>query len=127
MQLNLFDLLTDENIDPILIDYLREKGFDVLDVKEQGWAGRKDEDLLFIANEQRRVVVTHDSDFGTLVFRQGVAFTGILYLRPGHFEATPHVQSINAVLEQNFDVDVPFILIAENVGTTVRIRLRRFS
>lgn len=123
MQLHEFGLLTDENIDPALVRFFRENG---LDVKEQKWEGRKDKELLLpIAHEQNRVIITHDSDFGMLVFTQGVPFTEILYLRPGHFDATPHIQSITPVLAQNLDVAPPFILIAENGGKAVKIRLRR--
>lgn len=77
MQLNEFALLTDENIDPVVVDYLRKTGFDVLDVKEQGWSGRKDDELLTTATTQNRVIVTHDSDFGTLVFRMNTPPIGL--------------------------------------------------
>jgi len=40
-----FSILTDENIHPEVVAYLRTKGFDVLDVKEEGWQGKKDSDL----------------------------------------------------------------------------------
>ncbi len=125
MQLNEFSLLTDENIDPVVLDYLRKTGFDVLDVKEQGGSGRKDDKLLTIATTQNRVVVTHNSDFGTLVFRMNSPFVGIIYLRPGHFDATPHVQSLSTVLAQHFEVEPPFIIIAENAVQKIRIRLRQ--
>jgi predicted nuclease of predicted toxin-antitoxin system len=124
MMLRDFGLLTDENIDPLTVQFLRELGFDVLDVNEQGWAGHKDSDLLYIAHQQGRVVITHDSDFGTLVFTQGQPFTGILYLRPGHFDAEPHRQSIEAVLASQLIVSAPFILIAEHTRTKIKIRLR---
>lgn len=41
MRLEEFPWLTDENIHPEVVAYLRSRGFDVLDVKEQGWQGRK--------------------------------------------------------------------------------------
>lgn len=125
MQLHDFGLLTDENIDPLIVQFLRNNGFDVVDVKEQNWEGRKDRELLPIAHQQGRVVVAHDSDFGTLVFTQGMPFTGILYLRPGHFDATPHLQSIEAVLRSNIELTPPFIVIAENTGKAVKLRLRQ--
>lgn len=42
--MNLTDLLllTDENIDLSVVDFLRQKGFDVWDVKEMNWRGRLD-------------------------------------------------------------------------------------
>lgn len=124
MTLRNFGLLTDENIDPLIVQFLREAGFDVLDVNEQGWAGRKDSDLLPLAYQQGRVVVTRDSDFGTLVFTQGQPFTGILYLRPGHFDAEPHRQSLRAILASELQVIAPFILIAEHTAAKIKIRIR---
>ena len=125
MTLSDHKLLTDENIDPLVVNFLREHGFDVSDVKENGWFGKKDVDLMPLAYQQQRVIVTHDSDFGTIIFTKGEPFVGVLYLRPGHFDATPHIQSITAVLNSNLDVQMPFILIAENTGTAIKIRLRQ--
>jgi len=53
MKISDFSLLTDENLHPEVITYLRNKGFDVLDVKEQEWHGKKDSDILAISYEQR--------------------------------------------------------------------------
>jgi predicted nuclease of predicted toxin-antitoxin system len=58
--------LTDENIHLDVVAHLRGRGFDVLDVREAGWYGRSDEELLEEAHGQGRVVLTHDADFGTL-------------------------------------------------------------
>jgi len=35
-----FPLLTDENIDPVVVSWLRRTGFDVLDACEEGLRGR---------------------------------------------------------------------------------------
>lgn len=37
-----YRLLTDENIHPEVVKYLRFKGFDVFDTKEEGLRGKKD-------------------------------------------------------------------------------------
>lgn len=58
--------LTDENIHPEVLAYLRSRGLDVLDVKEQRWHGRSDEDLIDEAYRSGRITLTHDGDFGTL-------------------------------------------------------------
>ena len=127
MTLRDYKLLTDENIDPIITAFLRAEEFDVLDVKEMGWFGRTDLELMPVAFQENRVIITHDSDFGTAVFTQQEPVIGIFYLRPGHFEATPHLQSISAVLNSNLILPDSFILIAENTGPSVKIRLRQLS
>ena len=62
MKLINYTFLTDENINPIIVQSLRERGCDVFDVKEQGLQGNTDTFLLSLATEQNRVVLTHDSD-----------------------------------------------------------------
>lgn len=124
MRLSEYKLFTDENIDPIIVEFLRGHGFDVSDIKENGWFGRKDVDLMPIAYQEQRVIVTHDSDFGTIIFTRGEPFIGVIYLRPGHFNAEPHIQSLNVLLDSDLVLSSPFILIAENNGQAVKIRLR---
>lgn len=117
--------LTDENIDQEVVEFLREQGFDVVDVKEAGWFGWMDSDLLDYASNEKRVMISQDSDFGTLVFRDQKPFYGILYLRPGHASPSVHIDSLRAVLEANLDFATSFLLVAENTGQMVRLRLRQ--
>jgi hypothetical protein len=35
-------IITYENISPKVVSFLRQKGIDVLDVKEEGWHGKED-------------------------------------------------------------------------------------
>ncbi len=58
--------LTDENISPKVVFFLRNYGLDVLDAKEQGWQGKSDDELLEIAYQEKCCVLTHDADFGAL-------------------------------------------------------------
>ena len=44
-------------------------------------ARMKDENILAIAREEERVVVTSDKDFGELVFRERLPHKGVLLLR----------------------------------------------
>jgi len=73
-------LLADENIPPDLVQWLRGQGCDVLSVREER-RGAEDMDVLRWAREEGRVLLTSDRDFGALVFRQGMALDGILFLR----------------------------------------------
>jgi predicted nuclease of predicted toxin-antitoxin system len=42
-------------------------GFDVKSVKEEGWDGKDDAELLQIAHAKDRVILTLDKDFGNLL------------------------------------------------------------
>ncbi len=45
------NLLADENVSPRVVTFLREKGCDVIDVKEKGWYGADDKFLMAIGLE----------------------------------------------------------------------------
>ncbi len=119
--------LTDENIDFEVVEWLRSQGFDVFDIKEAGLFRTKDSDILDWGLSQKRIVVSQDSDFGTLIFRDLCPFFGVIYLRPGHVEPRIHVQTMATVLSSALDFEPPFICVAENDGEGgVKIRLRKF-
>lgn len=121
-------LLTDENIDPAVLSFLRQEGFDVADIKEMGWQGRKDIEILVEAHKQQRVVVTQDDDFGKLVFSVKIPFTGIIYLRPGHFFPERTIKAFKTVfLQEVLDYIPPFILVVDDKSTHIKIRLRNLS
>lgn len=124
MKLSDFKLLADENIDPELIDYLRNQGFDIKGVKEVGLVAAKDPDWLDLASKEDRVIVTQDSDFGKIVFTQTTNFTGIIFLRLGSLFVNFHIQTIQAILSADPNLSPPFILTAKNVREGVRIKIR---
>lgn len=55
--------LADENIAPTVVFALRNAGHDVIDVKEQGWYGKPDKDLIAYTLREKRIIITHDKDF----------------------------------------------------------------
>lgn len=120
-----FALLADENIHPAVVDYLRQQGYDVQSVAEEGLKGQSDVALLRYAHKLQRAVLTHDSDFGTLAVLQGEPFTGIIYLRPGHIKAEFTIKTLQALANRSPDVKTPFIVVAEQTKRAVRIRVRQ--
>ena len=120
MKLQDVKILTDENISPKVVSFLRNVGFDVLDVKEQHWYGQNDEVLLDIAYRDHRFVLTHDSDFGTLAVNKGTPYYGILYLRLKNLKSTNVIRVCDHVLRKDLDVSSGTILVIEE--TRIRIR-----
>lgn len=125
MKLSQISLLTDENIDPFLVAYLRSKDFDVMDVVESNLAGSADDIILEIAYQNNRVVVTHDRDFGSLAIAGGKAYFGIIYLRPGQIDVTDSIQSCSALISSDIEVIAPFIIVVHNGLAGIRIRYRQ--
>jgi predicted nuclease of predicted toxin-antitoxin system len=72
--------LADQDVYANTIGFLRALGHDVVRVSELGLAQAADAELLRVAGDERRILVTRDRDFGGLVFVQGRS-TGVVYLR----------------------------------------------
>lgn len=128
MKIQDFKILADENLHKVIVAWLREQHFDVKFVREESdLIGSKDKDLIPIAFEEGRIIITQDNDFGQIIFTNQVDFIGVIYLRPGHFPGNKHIQTLQSILDQDLDFFPRFILTAENKNNAVRIRLRQLD
>jgi predicted nuclease of predicted toxin-antitoxin system len=73
-------LLVDENVHADIVRWFRSLGHDVLYICESS-PGDQDNELLALAREQNRVLITDDLDFGDLIFRQRLNSTGVVLIR----------------------------------------------
>lgn len=77
------DLLADESVERQIVEALRGAGHDVVSIAESG-PGMPDDEVLALSTRNRAVLVTLDTDFGELVYRQRLASHGVLLVRlPG--------------------------------------------
>lgn len=90
-------LLADEGIDKPIVDLLRFSGFDVHYILETD-PGSDDEMVLSIANEESRLLLTQDKDFGELVYRMQRVHQGIVLIRLGATPAHEKARLVNYVL-----------------------------
>jgi predicted nuclease of predicted toxin-antitoxin system len=72
--------LLDECVESSLAHWLREKKFDVLYLNEVA-ARFNDTQILEIAHQENRVLVTSDKDFGDIVFLYKKPHNGVILLR----------------------------------------------
>ncbi len=72
--------LVDECAGPSLARWLQEQGHDVFSVFDQV-RGFNDEEVLRIALENERILITVDKDFGEKIFREKRAHHGVILLR----------------------------------------------
>jgi predicted nuclease of predicted toxin-antitoxin system len=72
--------LVDECVAAPLVALLREGGHDVLYVAETA-AGLNDADVIALALQEKRLLLTEDKDFGDLVFRRERAVPGVVLIR----------------------------------------------
>lgn len=81
-------LLANENIPLATIRKLRELGHDVFAIRERN-AGISDQDVLELAHNEQRILITFDSDYGELIYvRHLPCPAAVVYLRfaPAHPE-----------------------------------------
>jgi len=97
-------LLLDENIAQSTITLCRTLGFDVKSVKEEGWDGKDDAELLQLASAENRVILTLDKDFGNLLRFPFQTHRGVILIR------------LHAVKQNQLDgvVDSPIIQSAKS-------------
>lgn len=127
MRISDFALLADENINPFLVTFLQESGFDIVHVNDVKLGNTADHVILNHAYIQGWVVLTLDEDFGTLVFKNRQPFIGIIRLHPGHLVGNFHLPTIKAILSAELDFTVPFLLVAEKHTDHVHIRYRDYT
>ncbi len=114
-------LLADENIPAGAIDALRDAGCDVLSIREIA-PGIADAEVLRLAVNQSRLLVTFDRDYGELIFRQGFEPPpSIIYFRA--LPASPHEvsDSVLSLLEAPESIFGAMVVVSHQ-----GIRRRRF-
>jgi predicted nuclease of predicted toxin-antitoxin system len=72
--------LADECVAAPLVAFLRAGGHDVLYVAEAS-GGLSDTDVIALALQEERLLLTEDKDFGDLVFRRRRAVPGVVLMR----------------------------------------------
>jgi predicted nuclease of predicted toxin-antitoxin system len=111
--------LANENVTGTVIQELRQRGHDVLSVKES-MRSEHDDVILARAQQEQRIVVTHDKDFGELAFRSRLpASCGVILLRLEGSDPDTDSQRILEALESRTDWTGHFSVITDN-----RIRMR---
>src|SRR5262249_22724835 len=111
--------LANENVTATVIEGLRQRGHDVLSVKES-MRSEPDDVILARAQAEQRIVVTHDKDFGELAFRSHLPASGgvILFRLAGSDPDTDNRRILEA-LESRTDWAGHFSIITDD-----RIRMR---
>ena len=59
--------IADVNVEKPIVDYLSENGYDIKWIPDYN-CEILDEDLLSLANNEKRILITNDKDFGELTF-----------------------------------------------------------
>ncbi len=125
MKLTEYSFVCDENIHPVVVDFLKAHVASVKTVSELKLTSADDEKILETAHVTQSIVLTHDSDFGKIVFMKKVTFTGIVYLRPGHIIPLLTIDTLKTLFASEFELESPFMFVAERTKLdTLKVRIR---
>lgn len=89
--------LVDVGVGKKVESYLFENGYDFKSVREIEHR-MKDSEILKIANDEKRIVITMDKDFGELIFNSGLTHYGVLLLRLDDSNGEEKVETIKEII-----------------------------
>lgn len=109
-------LIANENIPSSVVLNLRAHGHDVLAVKE-AMRGAADVAILARAQQESRLVITQDKDFGELAFRHRLpAQCGVVLFRLAGDDVDADLRRMVEVIESRSDWAGQFAVATEDVG-----------
>lgn len=115
-------MIANENIAGAVVRELRRRGHDVLSVKES-MRGADDLSVLRRAEDEQRLIITHDKDFGELAFRDGrLATCGIILFRLMGVMPSADQRRLLDVIDSRTDWIGHFSLVTDD-----RIRMRSLA
>lgn len=92
--------LADMNLSPQTVNALQTDGIDIIRVSDVMAATTRDTDILAYARQERRVIITQDLDFSTLVAVGGYAEPSLVTLRLSTSDPTTITQTLRRILPQ---------------------------
>ena len=60
----------DENSPESLIDWLRQKGFDISGIRTENLFAIDDEKIIEKAFKEKKIILTHDNDIGKIIYHK---------------------------------------------------------
>ncbi|MBI2887703.1 MAG: DUF5615 family PIN-like protein [Chloroflexi bacterium] len=113
--------LLDESAEFRIAALLREAGHDVTASARDYPQALADHEVLAIAQREGRILITNDSDFGELIFRQNLPHAGVILLRLGPgATAEDKTARLQHLLTTHQDHLEQFIVVTQS---RVRVRL----
>jgi predicted nuclease of predicted toxin-antitoxin system len=109
--------LLDQNTDARLLVYLKQLGHDATQIRRTYPESIPDPDVLALAYQEKRILITGDRDFGEWVFRFKRPHAGVIFLRLGTYAPLDlKIERLSFILTQYADQLDQFIVVKrENV------------
>ncbi|WP_272481673.1 DUF5615 family PIN-like protein [Rhodothermus marinus] len=93
-------LLADMNISPLTVALLQQQGWDVIRVSDRLPANAPDWEVLRLAREENRVLITHDLDFSSLLAISGWSKPSLITLRLHNVDPDTVARYVDRVLRR---------------------------
>ena len=112
--------LANENFPAPSIALLKENHIELISIAED-YQGISDEQVMKIAIEEQRIILTHDSDYGELIFKYKYKpQEGVIYFRIYNFEPVDPALILLDLIKQNITFKNHLTVVDER---TIRQRL----
>lgn len=116
-------IFLDEDLPKSLTKLLREKGYEVFDVRESGLRGASDDKVFDFAQEKQAILMTADLGFSNITRFPVGSHNGVIVLR---FSNEMSVwNTINVVAEMLNELDLTLIKGSVVIFSPHKIRIRR--
>jgi predicted nuclease of predicted toxin-antitoxin system len=115
--------LVDQNQSPLLADYLREAEHDAVHTAELGLSRADDTDLILLARNEGRIVISGDTDFGALLALANETTPSVILFRQrrGRTAAARASLLLSHLSDITPDLEAGSVIIFEDA----RIRIRK--
>ena len=114
-------LLADENIPKKTVEALKQREIDIISVVDSS-PGLSDRAVIELANNENRVIVTFDKDFGELVFRERLEARGLILLRLAPISPEHIAERIAHIMVQEIPIENKIIVVREDSVRVTTLR-----
>ena len=111
--------LLDESADFRLGQHLSANGHDVTSISREYPQALKDEEVLSIALDEKRVLITRDRDFGELIFRHRLRHSGVILVRFNPLQIELAKRAVDRLVAEHAHEIDQFLVVSER-GVRVR-------
>lgn len=106
-------LLADENIPKKTVDALKQGNVDITSVADSS-PGISDRAVIELANNENRIIITFDKDFGELIFRERLKVKGLILLRFTPISPEHIAERIKHLLAQEVSIKNKTVAVSED-------------
>jgi predicted nuclease of predicted toxin-antitoxin system len=108
-------LLADENFPLASVEILEKAKYNILSISKSHW-GISDIEIIKLSNQEERLILTFDRDFGQLIFKEDlIPKNGVFYFRLQKFSPLLPAQIVLDLLSRpDFEIRETITVIEDN-------------